>query len=219
MRRSASHLPVEAPPTTDACYVERMQVLYEDEQVVAVDKPAGVPTIPDRFGSDSVQAMLERERGEKLWVVHRLDREVTGVLVFARDASAHRQLSIAFERHDAKKEYEALSEGDPPGPPGKAFHWENRLLRGKKRSYPSPHGKLAITDAIFLGELSHALHWRLAPRTGRNHQLRVHLAHAGFPILGDTLYGAHRRWHDGIALRAVRLTVGDLDISAPTLSA
>lgn len=186
-----------------------MHVLYEDARLVAIDKPAGVPTIPDRFGSDSVHGQLERARGEKLWVVHRLDREVGGVLLFARDPETHRALSLAFERHQIDKTYAALTDGAPAFPPGAAFRWENRLLRGKKRAYPSPHGKVAVTDAIYEGPHPSGLRWSLSPRTGRNHQLRVHLAQAGYPIVGDRLYGSARDWPDGIALRAVRIAVAE----------
>lgn len=178
-------------------------VIHETARLIAVDKPPGVPTIPDRFGSDSLHAQLQRDRDEKLWVVHRLDREVTGILVFAKDATTHRALSMAFEDHRVHKVYEALTEGDCA--PGTSFHWENKLLRGKKRSYVTPHGKPAITEAVCVGRVGKLLRWRLNPLTGRNHQLRVHLANAGFPIAGDALYGATAPWTAGIALRAVQI--------------
>lgn len=178
-------------------------VIRETAHWVAVDKPAGLPTIPDRFGSDSVHAQLQRDRDERLWVVHRLDREVTGILVFARDAETHRALSIAFEEHRIHKTYEALTEGSAA--PGATFRWENKLLRGKKRSYVTPHGKPSITEAVCVARVGKFLRWRLNPLTGRNHQLRVHLANAGFPIVGDALYGATAAWHAGIALRAVQI--------------
>ena len=192
-----------------------MHILFEDADVVVLDKPAGTPTIPDRFGSDSVKDRLERERGEKLWVVHRLDREVGGVLVFARNADAHRALSMAFEQHRVEKTYEAVTEGVPPEVA--SVRWENILLRGKKRSYASPHGKVAITDATCLGTTGQGwLRWSLRPLTGRNHQLRVHLSLAGYPIVGDALYGSTTLWPAGIALRAVRLSVPPLRDGGPS---
>jgi tRNA pseudouridine32 synthase / 23S rRNA pseudouridine746 synthase len=195
-------------------------VLYESAAIVIIDKPAGVPTIPDRFGSDCVHAAVCRERGERLWVVHRLDREVTGVLVFARTAEAHRRLSMAFEHHDVHKTYEALSDGTYAAG---EHRFENKLLRGKKRAYVSPHGKVAITVATCLGPSDQGLRWRLSPITGRNHQLRVHLAGVGCPIRGDVLYGATSTWSVGVALRAVAIelpAVGDEPAgthTAPTL--
>lgn len=179
-------------------------LLAEHPDLIVVDKPAGMPTIPERTGDrEAVVDRLRADRGEALWVVHRLDREVGGVLVLARTADAHRALSIAFEKRSVEKDYEALTEG--VAPVGATFRWENKLLRGKKRAYASPHGKPAVTEAEVIG--AGPLRWRLRPLTGRNHQLRVHLAAAGFPIVGDALYGATTPWADGIALRAVRLAI------------
>ena len=181
-----------------------ISILAEHPDVLVVDKPAGQATIPERTGeAESVVDALRRERGEALWVVHRLDREVSGVLLFARTADAHRALSIAFEKRGVDKTYEALTEGTASR--GATFRWENLLLRGKKRAYVSPHGKSAITEAEVIGV--GPLRWRVRPLTGRNHQIRVHLAGAGFPILGDALYGSTTAWASGIALRAVRLSI------------
>jgi tRNA pseudouridine32 synthase/23S rRNA pseudouridine746 synthase len=194
-----------------------MQVLFEDDRVVVVDKPPGVATIPDRTGSDSVHAQLQALRGERLWVVHRLDREVTGILVFARSAPVHREISMAFEEHKVKKTYSAITDGFPPGPIGHMMHWQDKLLRGKKRSYPSPHGKDAVTDAVFEGQNVQGLHWTVLPRTGRNHQIRVHLSQSGYPIVGDALYGSETPWPAGIALRAIglRCIEAGLDLRCP----
>ena len=203
-----------------------LTILEETASFVAIDKPAGVPTIPDRFGSPSVHDQLSAARGERLWVVHRLDREVTGILLFARNAVAHRHLSMAFEQHKVSKAYEAWTSGDPPDPTA-LLHWESNLLRGKKRSYVHPAGKPAITDAQFWGVTETGqLRFVLTPQTGRNHQLRVHLANAGYPICGDALYGSPAPWRPGeIALRAIALRVapgvlgrGELDLRAPALA-
>ncbi|MBM4342573.1 MAG: RNA pseudouridine synthase [Deltaproteobacteria bacterium] len=178
--------------------------MYDNPGWLAVDKPAGVPTIADRLGSDSVHAHLERQLGHRLLVVHRLDREVTGLLLFARDAPTHRALSMAFEDRRVRKRYEAWCEGTPVW---RTAHWDDTLLRGKKRAYVHPAGKRAITDAALAGE--GPCGWTrvdLWPRTGRSHQLRVHLANAGLPIVGDALYGAKAPFlASEIALRAVEL--------------
>lgn len=187
-----------------------MQILLERPDIVIVDKPAGLPSIADRFGSTSVQEQLQALRGEKLWVTHRLDREVTGILVFARTAEAHRALSMAFEQQRIHKTYLAYSGGQSPGEVGTSFTWKDLLLRGKKRAYVHPTGKPAHTDARFDGQAAwpNLWQWTLEPRTGRNHQLRVHLASRGWPIAGDVLYGSTELWPlPGIALRAVRLEV------------
>jgi tRNA pseudouridine32 synthase/23S rRNA pseudouridine746 synthase len=195
-----------------------MKILLERPDLLIIDKPADLPTIPDRFGSPSVHGELQALRGEKLWVVHRLDREVTGILLFARHAAAHRALSMAFEHHLVQKTYEAWTSGAPPSEPTGEFSWEDVLMRGKKRAYVHPAGKQAVTIARWegpapmadplrpgLGDLGR---WTLQPKTGRNHQLRVQLALRGWPIAGDALYGSEVVWPlPGIALRAVRLEI------------
>jgi tRNA pseudouridine32 synthase/23S rRNA pseudouridine746 synthase len=185
-----------------------IEVLAETPELVAVDKPPGIATIPDRAGAPGLQQQLESERGERLWVVHRLDREVGGILVFARTAAAHRALCAAFESRDVSKVYRAITEGEPPGPPGWSTRWEDLLAHGKRRTFAAPHGKSAITQATYEGQLEGGASWKLEPLTGRTHQLRVHLARFGHPILGDALYGATRPWTGrGIALRAVGLAI------------
>ena len=204
----------------------RIAILQQNSDFIAVDKPAGLPTIADRFGSDCVHAQLQAQTGERLWIVHRLDREVTGVLLFARTAAAHRALSMAFEGRQVAKTYEAWCEG--PAPAWHTAHWENTLLRGKKRAYLHPIGKLAITDATFEGPAADGLSQRLLlrPLTGRSHQLRVHVAGVGLPVVGDGLYGANRPFRLAeIALRAVELRIAagvlsatELRIEAPLLA-
>jgi 23S rRNA-/tRNA-specific pseudouridylate synthase len=185
------------------------RIVHETPDVLVVDKPAGVPTIPDRFGAAGLIDQLAAERGERLWVVHRLDREVTGLLLVARTAAAHRQLSMWLEDREVRKTYAALTTGEPPGPAGTTLRWADRLLRGKRRAYAAPHGKEAVTDAVFERVSGGVLTWTLRPRTGRNHQLRVHLASRGWPILGDALYGSAEVWPVGIALRAIRVELPD----------
>ncbi len=193
-----------APPRSPADTA--IAILRDDPQWLAIDKPAGVPTIPDRMGSDSVHGQLERQIGQRLLVVHRLDREVSGLLLFARTASAHRALSMAFEGRQVRKQYEAWCEGLPAW---QTAHFDDTLLRGKKRAYVHPAGKRAITDATVAGPAPSG--WTrldLLPLTGRSHQLRVHLANAGLPIAGDALYGAQTAFlPNEIALRAVALTL------------
>ncbi len=204
-----------------------IRIVFDNEHVVAVDKPAGVLTVPSRMGSEDPRPCLgrtlEQTLGVRLWPVHRLDLEVSGIVLFARTADAHRLASDAFESRQVEKRYEALCEGSArvttlPA----AFDWESRLVRGKRRAFAAPHGKTARTHAEVVARVSAAhvtglgptategdlLHFALAPETGRPHQLRVHLAAAGFPIVGDDLYGSQLALADpeAIALRSVSLT-------------
>lgn len=190
----------------------QVPILYENERVVAVDKPHGWLSVPSRDGEEDARwclgRELERQLDVRLWPVHRLDVPVSGLILFAKDADAHKLLNAAFEGRAVHKRYEAWSEG-AAGPPD-ALEWRSTLLRGKKRAYEHHAGKLAITQARWIETLElpdgPAQRWLLDPETGRPHQLRVHMAlHAG-PLLGDALYGAKRSYQaDAIALRAVWL--------------
>jgi tRNA pseudouridine32 synthase/23S rRNA pseudouridine746 synthase len=194
-----------------------LKQLFINDAVVAVDKPGGYLSVPSRMGAQDPRPCLGRELekslGVRLWPVHRLDEEVTGVIVFARTASAHRDLSRAFEERSVTKTYEAFTDAK-----SLMFHpafnedflWECLMLRGKKRAYESPHGKRASTKAKVTAEVNlgdgAAFHWMLSPLTGRGHQLRYELYRHGFPIIGDHLYGSTRSFgKDMIALRCASL--------------
>lgn len=187
---------------------------FDGERFVAADKPPGWLSVPSRWGAADERPclgrILEAHLGVRLWPLHRLDEEVTGLVLFARDASAHAEASRWFEHGLVDKHYEAFTELAGAAPPPFEDTWRSRLLRGKKRAYESPHGKPCETRARLVGEEevagSRVLSWELQPLTGRPHQLRVELARHGHPILGDVLYGAHRSLPGGsIALRCVRL--------------
>lgn len=204
----------------------RLDVLFESDELIAVDKPAGALSVPSRLGHGDprpcVLHALSQRYGRPFLPVHRLDEDVTGVLVFAKTAEAHRRLNLAFETRTTEKVYEAWTEARMEPPAGEVT-FEDLLVRGKKRSFVAPHGKPAITVARVVGRVAFGgreyLRWELRPRTGRSHQLRVQLARRGFPILGDRLYGANEDFvGGGIALRAVRLDAG-VTLVAPDLAA
>jgi tRNA pseudouridine32 synthase/23S rRNA pseudouridine746 synthase len=205
---------------------DRARTVVETEAALVVDKPALVLTVPSRLGPRDrrpcLGRRLEDRLGRRLFPVHRLDFEVSGLVLFAKTPEAHRAASRAFEGRAARKVYEALAEGADRAPAlPAAFRWRSPLVRGKKRSFVARHGKIAVTAATALGRLpaeafcgpgvaGEVLRFRLEPETGRPHQLRVHLAGAGFPIVGDALYGSRLPFHrPGIALRAVELEILD----------
>jgi tRNA pseudouridine32 synthase/23S rRNA pseudouridine746 synthase len=141
---------------------------------------------------------------------------VSGLVLFARSAEAHRHISDWFERRRVKKVYEALTSGDRQGEAlSETWNtWTCRMARGKKRAYLADFGKPAETLARCVGERVvqgvTLLAWELFPKTGRPHQLRFELARRQWPIAGDTLYGSTTRWREGeIALRARRLDFGE----------
>ncbi len=166
--------------------------LYEDRDLVAADKPAGLLAVPGRGdgGSDCLAARVAADVPDAL-VVHRLDQATSGVMLFGRGAAAQRALSMAFAARRVHKRYEAIVHGLVAGDGGLidlplSADWPHRprqqvdRLRGK----PSQtRWRVLRRDAA-----SRTTRLELEPITGRSHQLRVHLAASGHPIVGDTLY-------------------------------
>lgn len=195
-------------------------IVVRSDAVVVVDKPHGWLTIPGRRKDDDPRPVLVRhltERtGAKVWIVHRLDREVSGLVVFARTSEAHRLLCGWFERHDVVKRYEALTAGTPPEKAGEQT-WEGWLIPGRKRVHEvrePGRGRWSRTVATYRGKVASGaaglLRWDLCPETGRSHQLRCQASERGFPIAGDALYGSTVAYRpDAIALRAVALEFPD----------
>ncbi len=166
-------------------------VLWSGDGLVAVDKPAGVPVIPGRSeaGGPPLCARLESQLGRPLWVVHRLDRDTSGVLLFALDAATHRAASLAFERGLADKRYLALVSPPLAGP----LRVEAALVPARRARMrvagPGEDGKPAVTDLSPVETFGDVALVEARPLTGRTHQIRVHLRHAGAPLLVDPQYG------------------------------
>jgi tRNA pseudouridine32 synthase/23S rRNA pseudouridine746 synthase len=173
------------------------RILLEDELLLAIDKPPGRLVIPGRVGDEtSLREQLTESHG-RLWVVHRLDRGTSGVLLFARTAGAHRDLNMQFERGEPRKAYLALVAGQPPG----QFDCDAGIAparKGKMRPVPAgdPRGKQARTSFRVLERFEPAggpgplALVEARPETGRTHQIRVHLRALGFPLAVDPDYGA-----------------------------
>jgi tRNA pseudouridine32 synthase/23S rRNA pseudouridine746 synthase len=197
-----------------------LQIVFENANFVALDKPAGWLSVPSRAGVDDPRPCLGIELQKShpgALPVHRLDVEVSGLVLFARNADSHRAANAWFESRTIHKLYEAWTEGAPPAWGSEPRLWESSLLRGKRRAYESPAGKPARTRAHWLRTIrvpatgAEAQAWHVEPLTGRSHQLRYELALHGFPILGDELYGAKTPWKSGaIALRAIRIDFSEV---------
>ena len=203
-------------------------MLYEDERYLAIDKPSGWLVVPGRGrarGEETVVRQLSRRRGgERLWVVHRLDRETSGVLLLARHAAAHRLANTAFARRQARKRYLAVVEGCPEPAAGRVdlpIGADPRRSRRGSMIIDEARGKAALTDYRVVQRLAEgrAALVELWPQTGRTHQLRVHLAHLGHPVLQDERYGSLRGDLPcaRLALHAAQLLVPSLalDLTAP----
>ncbi len=169
-----------------------MNILYIDEHIIIINKPAGLPVLPDGWEQDApyLVKMLEEKYG-KIFIVHRLDKITSGVMVFARDAETHRALNMQFEKHEAQKVYHAIVEGNPK--------WEEKVTKFPLRSnvghkhrtiVDDKNGKPSETRFKILKRYQSSALVEALPMTGRTHQIRVHAAALGYPLLGDVLYGA-----------------------------
>lgn len=203
-----------------------IQIVFESEAFIVADKEAMVLTTPARTGLADARTCLgtalQEQKGQQIFPVHRLDYEVSGLVIFAKTAKAHALANGWFEKKSVFKTYQALTSrsagaesphgvavmrGELPSV-GEKLLWKSLLLRGKKRAYEHATGKPSETIATYEGfeEFSQAHRWTLHPLTGRPHQLRYELYRHGFPILGDTLYGSDVAFSgSGIALRAIEI--------------
>ena len=195
-------------PFTYAPPPDPPRVLYADESILIVDKPSGLLSVPGR-GEDRADCLINRLRAEfpDVLLVHRLDLDTSGVMVFARTRAAQGALGKQFEARKVKKVYIARLDGEMTEKQGRVdlpliVDWPNR----PRQHVNHETGRPAVTDwrAVKVGQGETRV--RLMPQTGRSHQLRVHMAEIGHPILGDPLYamGAARN-HPRLMLHAESL--------------
>ena len=239
---SGQRLEIEVPDAVPAGIVSQdlpLTVLYEDADVVVIDKPAGLVVHPAAGHADGtlVNALLFHVKdlsgvgGEiRPGIVHRLDKDTSGVMIIAKHDAAHRRLTEVWNTQRVRKEYLALVYGTPPVERGTVDAPIGRDPRDRKRMAVVAGGRAAITDYEVAERLRYVSLVRCRLRTGRTHQIRVHMKHLGHPIVGDPLYSGPQ-WR-GIPekrvqkllsslgrqmLHAARITFGDppITVEAP----
>ncbi|WP_242341330.1 RluA family pseudouridine synthase [Anaeromyxobacter sp. SG66] len=199
--------------------LDRSRLLYADRDLVAVDKPAGVPAQPTlTTDQGTLPELVAALLGAPVTLVHRLDRETSGVTVLARSAAAAAALAEAFRTGTPEKTYLALCARAPAPPEGRidAPLGKDPARAGLRRV--DPRGDAAATRYRTLREGPLAALVEARPETGRTHQIRVHLAHLGAPLLGDPRYGGPRRVGE-VAIPRVMLHARRLEIAHPASGA
>jgi tRNA pseudouridine32 synthase / 23S rRNA pseudouridine746 synthase len=187
-------------------------LVYQDDFLLAVNKPSGLRTIPDgyNFSLPYLSGLLEEHFG-RVWVVHRLDKETSGILLLGRNPDIHRHLNGQFDRREISKTYHTLVAGIPS--------WQRKQIdlplkvngdRKHRTVVDEKHGKPAISDVEVLAQYALCTLLAVRPASGYTHQIRAHLSAVGFPILYDSLYRrpSHPRFPDTPS----RLALHALDI-------
>ncbi len=202
--------PVEAVPQNIP-----LNVVYEDRDVIVVDKPKGMVVHPAPGHPDGtlVNALLYH-CGDSLsgvggalrpGIVHRIDRETSGLMIAAKNDGAHQALAAQLQNHSLARTYECIAVGGFREDAGTVNAPIGRHRTNRKKMAVTPEGRPAVTHWAVLERLSGHTHLRCRLETGRTHQIRVHLAYLGRPILGDPLYGKALPGLQGQCLHAVAL--------------
>ena len=231
MIRGSETVIIRVPPPVSTAVVAEdipLDIIYEDNELLVVDKPAGMvvhPASGHRSGT-LVNAVLAHDPkmvgvgGERRpGVVHRLDKDTSGLIVIAKTDRAHRFLQAQFKERSVKKIYLALVYGVPPSPKGRVETSIGRDKKFRKRMAvyheKSNRARFAITRYSTLECFQEFTLLEIKPITGRTHQIRVHMSYLGCPIVGDSLYGGRRTVKESYGLERQFLHASRLNIALP----
>ncbi len=164
-------------------------IIFEDDHLIALNKPSGLLSIPDREGKEvSLKKMLQ-EKYSSIFTVHRLDKDTSGLIVFAKDEATHKHLSMQFEGRQTKKIYAGLVIGSPAEQQGSV---ESPIMEHPAKNglmVINRKGKDALTDYEVVEDFGIYSWMQFRIHTGRTHQIRIHMKEIGHPIVCDPLYG------------------------------
>ncbi len=201
---------------------ETVITVHCDDQIVLIDKPSGLLSVPGRGPEKAFCAQsVSSDRHGPVLTVHRLDMDTSGLMIFARTKDAQRALSRQFEKRAVEKTYEALVEGMITEKSGTIDKSIAKYSLDRPLRHLDPDGPPAITHWRMIERSADQSRLHLHPETGRSHQLRLHLASIGHPILGDVFYGDKTR-HERLCLHAKTLnfyhphTDDKIQFSTPT---
>jgi 23S rRNA pseudouridine1911/1915/1917 synthase len=189
-------------------------ILYNDKAVVVLNKPSSIPTQPDLTGDNSLLQLTEAFLNEKLYIVHRLDRVASGLVIFAKTPEAAASLSLQFQLKKTEKRYWAVVENKPPKDSDVLVHFLKKNAKtntSKAFDAETKDAKRAELRYILRGVSDRYVLLEIELFTGRHHQIRAQLAKIGCPIKGDVKYGARRNNLD----RSIHLHAWKLQFEHP----
>jgi 23S rRNA pseudouridine1911/1915/1917 synthase len=195
-----------------------LDIIYEDDTLICVNKPAGLLTIPDRFNTNALSVIsVLAKQFETIIPVHRLDRNTSGVVLFAKNADMHKKMSLLFENREVSKYYVAIAEGrvEPSEGVIHAPLAESMTQRGKM--VINKRGKESTTEYKVITQFKRFAFVSLKLLTGRMHQIRVHMLHIGHPLVVDNLYG-NRESLCLSEIKQKRFNIGKFEEEKPLLS-
>jgi 23S rRNA pseudouridine1911/1915/1917 synthase len=207
---------VTIPPPTPSRLIPEdipLKVIYEDEDLLVVDKPAGlvVHPAPGHYTHTLAHAVLahvpeiDSGENERPGIVHRLDKDTSGLIIIAKNDKAHMELSEQFKNRTVTKVYQALVHGFLKPEQGVVEARIGRHPRDRKRMAVVSHGREARTEYRVIQYFDDYTLLEIRPKTGRTHQIRVHLAAIGYPVVGDSTYGGRSDLLDRQFLHAYKL--------------
>lgn len=202
--------------------MKEAEIIYEDNHLIAINKPAGFLVQGDKTGDETILEVLKQyikttynKPGEVFLAPnHRLDRPVSGVLLFSKTSKALSRVNVMFQKNQIRKQYYAITDGIPDEFEGRLVHYIAKN-RKKNISFITSKGKLDSRECILTYRVVKVINRKclieVVPETGRSHQIRVQLASIGAPIVGDLKYGAHIKMED----RSIGLHCHTLEFEHP----
>ncbi len=185
-----------------------LKVIYEDRYMIAIDKPTGLLSVPLDAGDvkrSALSLLRDHFQTDQIFAVHRIDRETSGCLLFARGKEAEQRLKLLFEKHDLKRDYFAIVDGRVKTNEGT---WESKLIELESLDViesDTEEGRDAITHYTVIHRSPKYTYLKLTLETGRKHQIRVQCSTAGHPVLGDDRYGSNENPIRRLCLHAWKL--------------
>lgn len=169
------------------------EVLFEDEDLLIINKSSGIPVLPERQNQEheSIRGLAEKKYG-KVYIVHRIDRDTSGILCLAKHADAHKAMNKLFLERKVEKTYLAIVDGTTPEPQGKI---DFAIFQDKNKNRIDPKGKTSLSLYKTIEQFKHYSLVEIDLKTGRQHQIRLHMRAIGNPLMVDDKYGDREEFY------------------------